>query len=177
MKTFSTDFLNPDSRVHALRKQLLHLEREVEQLRTQPTQLVIQQLENNIEQLHVSTLDGILSIGIALNQSGAIDADQIKVGNQTVEELIRDTRVKAQPDKPPSKERTANQQAGQSTPPEQAEDLTDTVRNQLRSEYSPSLPARDDKRGSKNGKRSNKLTDHHHDRPNRDQFHPRGGLG
>jgi hypothetical protein len=79
--------LNLCREINQLKLEIVEIKIELEKAKAPSTQITIQKLENKVDNLSVSTLSGILNIGIAQNQSGAVEGNLLSVGGKSLDEL------------------------------------------------------------------------------------------
>ena len=71
-----------------LKLEMVKMKVELDKVKSLPTQIIIQKLENKIDNLDVTTLNGVLNIGVAQNQSGAVEGKQLSIGGKPIEESV-----------------------------------------------------------------------------------------
>lgn len=72
-----------------LQKQLLALKLEIEKMKRTPDQIMIGHLQNNIGQIDVATLEGLLNVGVAANHLGCSDDGHLNIGSQSIADLLK----------------------------------------------------------------------------------------
>ncbi|USG66135.1 hypothetical protein NDK47_02010 [Brevibacillus ruminantium] len=77
-----------------LKLEMVKMKVELEKMKSHPTQIVIQKLENKVDNLDVTTLNGILNIGVAQNHSGAAEGKQLSIGGKSLEDLLSGKKEK-----------------------------------------------------------------------------------